>query len=189
MARFDNAKSDGATGRGTKVWKGEKGAKGGAAQSFEDLHVYQRARELTSAIYRLTRTAEFAGDRGLVDQIRRASTSIMSNIAEGFERGAKAEFIQFLFIAKGSSGEVRAQLQVAVDQQFISQSEYNRLYNLARTTSGMLSNFIAHLQKSGYQGEKFSRPQRQGYEAQQERLERLRAAQEANMRPKDQRPK
>lgn len=162
--------------------KGDKSVKGRAAESFEDLHVYQRARELTNSIYQLTRVGSFAADQGLVDQIRRAATSVMSNIAEGFERGSKTEFIQFLFIAKGSCGEVRAQLQIARDQEFIAPPEYNRLRDLARQTSGMLSNFIAHLQKSEYQGEKFSRPQRQSLEAQQARLEALRAAQEVNMR-------
>jgi four helix bundle protein len=167
---------------GEKSVKREKGEKGRAAETFEDLHVYQRARELTNAIYQLTREKEFADDRSLVDQIRRAATSVMSNIAEGFERGSKVEFIQFLFIAKGSCGEVRAQLQIAMDQNYISASVYNRLRDLTRLTSGMLSNFIAHLQKSEYQGEKVSRPQRQSIAAQQYRLDALRAAQEANMR-------
>jgi hypothetical protein len=82
------------------------------------------------------------------------------DIAEGFERGAKAEFIQFLFIAKGSCGEVRAQLQVAADQNYISEADYLRLNDLSRRISGMISKFIAHLQGSPYQGEKFSRPAR-----------------------------
>ena len=168
--------------KGVKGVKHEESVKGKAAESFEELHVYQRARELTNAIYRITRQRSFAEDRSLVDQIRRAATSIMFNIAEGFERGSKTEFIQFLFIAKGSSGEVRAQLQVAVDQEFISAKDYDRLYNLARLVSGMLSNLIAHLQQTDYQGEKFARPQRQAATAQQERLERLRAAQEVNIR-------
>ncbi len=77
----------------------EKKAKGKAAQSFEDLHVYQRARELTNGVYAASRNRMFRRDRGLVDQIRRAAVSIMSNIAEGFERGATTEFIQFLFVA------------------------------------------------------------------------------------------
>src|SRR6478752_7752634 len=89
-----------------------KSEKERAAESFEELHVYQRARELTNAIYQLTRTTDFAADRSLIDQIRRAATSVMSNIAEGFGRGSKIEFIQFLYIAKGSCGEVRAQLQI-----------------------------------------------------------------------------
>lgn len=90
--------------------KGGKGEKGKAAQYFEDLHIYQRARELVNAIYTVTRDSDFRRDSSLVDQIRRVSVSIMSNIAEGFERGGKAEFIQFLYIAKGSCGEVRGQL-------------------------------------------------------------------------------
>jgi four helix bundle protein len=166
---------------GQECEKREKGVKGKAAQRFEDLHVYQRARELTNAIYRLTRQRGFAEDCSLVDQIRRAATSIMFNIAEGFERGSKTEFIQFLFIAKGSSGEVRAQLQVAIDQEFIGGEDYDRLYNRARLVSGMLSNFIAHLQSTEYQGEKVARPQRQAMSAHEQRRERLRAAQEANM--------
>jgi len=156
--------------------------KGKAAESFEELHIYQRAREMTNALYALTRQDAFARDRGLVDQIRRASVSIMSNIAEGFERGAVAEFIQFLFIAKGSCGEVRAQLQIARDQNYITAPDYDRLHDLSRRISGMISNFIAHLQRSDYRGEKFTRPQRQTLEARQERMEALRAAQLANIR-------
>lgn len=143
-----------------KSLKGGKGEKGGAAESFEELHVYQRARELTNGIYAATRQGPFARDYGLVDQIRRAGVSIMSNIAEGFERGSTAEFIQFLYIAKGSCGEVRAQLAISSDQGYLGASDYTRLHDLARRTSGMLSNFIAHLQSSDYQGEKFARPKR-----------------------------
>jgi four helix bundle protein len=161
---------------------GAKSVKQRAAQSFEELHVYQRARELTNAIYQLTGESAFAADHGLADQLRRASTSVMLNIAEGFERGSTVEFIQFLFIDKGSCGEVRAQLQIALDQEYVSVSTNNRLHPLSRRASGMLSNFIAHLQKSDYQGEKFTRPQRQQIAAQQARLEALRAAQEANVR-------
>src|SRR3972149_2298810 len=110
--------------------------KGKAAASFEQLHIYQRPRELTNAVYGLTREPAFARDFGLVDQLRRAAVSIMSNIAEGFERGGTAEFIQFLYIAKGSSGEVRAQLQIAADQQYVSESDHDRLCDLARRPSG-----------------------------------------------------
>jgi len=84
----------------------------------------------------------------------------MSNIAEGFERGSTKELIQYLFIAKGSCGEVRAQLAIASDQGYISASDYASLHDLARRVSGMLSNFIAHLQGSDYRGEKYARPQR-----------------------------
>ena len=156
MGSFDGGKNY----KGLKGAKGGKGAKGKVASSFEELHVYQRARELTNAIYGLTREGAFARDFGLVDQIRRAAVSIMSNIAEGFERGGTTEFVQFLYIAKGSCGEVRAQLAIACDQGYIGRPEYERLHDLARRISGMLSNFIAHLQTSGYRGEKFARPGR-----------------------------
>lgn len=156
--------------------------KGKAASAFEELHVYERARELTNLVYRLTCQGPFARDRGLVDQIRRASVSIMSNIAEGFERGTTVEFVQFLYIAKGSAGEVRAQLQIARDQEYLSPDDYENLRSLSMQVSGMLSNFISQVQNSSYQGAKFSGPKRQAVQAQEERLEALRVIQEANIR-------
>ena len=163
--------------------------KGKAAESFEELHVYQRARELTNSVYEVSRKGEFARDFGLVDQIRRASVLIMSNIAEGFERGAKTEFIQFLFIAKGSCGEVRAQLQIATDQGYISNREFEQMNDLARRISGMLSNFIAHLQKSDYPGEKFSRPRRQQIQKKAEQLDELRQARLKNIQAREKKDK
>ena len=80
---------------------------------FEDLEVWQEARQLTRQVYRLTNNSKFSKDFGLSNQIQRAAVSIMSNVAEGFERGGNQEFIQFLYIAKGSCGEVRSQLYVA----------------------------------------------------------------------------
>lgn len=163
--------------------------KGNAAERFEELHMYQRARELTNRVYELTRKGGFSRDLGLVDQIRRASVSIMSNIAEGFERGASTEFIQFLFIAKGSCGEVRAQLQIARDQGYISEREHTEMEDLARRISGMISNFIGHLQGSDYRGEKFSRPARKEVEKKQERMRALREAQLVNIRSREEREK
>jgi four helix bundle protein len=125
------------------------------AESFEDLHVYDRARALVNAIYRVTSDGSFARDFGLRDQIRRAAVSIMSNIAEGFERGANTEFLQFLFIAKGSCAEVRAQLTIAYDQEYLSESTYDELTNHCRQLGAMLSNFITHLRSSKYKGTKF----------------------------------
>ena len=86
-------------------------------QTFEDLICWQKARLLTKEIYKIFKDLNIQKiqDRGLQDQIQRASVSIMSNIAEGFERGTKQEFLNYLFIAKGSAGEVRAQLYVALD--------------------------------------------------------------------------
>jgi four helix bundle protein len=129
----------------------------GTKKTFEDLHVYQQARDLANHVYRLTRQAAFAKDYGLVDQVRRAAVSVMSNIAEGFERGTNAELVQFLYIAKGSCGEVRAQLSIACDQGYIAKDDHDRLANQCRLTSGMLSNFIAHLKGSPLRGPKFTR--------------------------------
>jgi len=121
---------------------------------FEDIEVWQKARELTREIYVLSNEGLFARDFGLRDQIRRASVSIMSNIAEGFERGSNKEFIQYLYIAKGSAGEVRAQLYVALDQIYINQASFNSLNKNATEISRMLSGLINYLNKSNFKGEK-----------------------------------
>ena len=131
-----------------------------AAKTFEELHIYQRSRELTNNIYTATKKDHFKKDFGLADQIRRAAVSIMSNIAEGYERGSKIEFIQYLDVAKGSCGECRAQLQITRDQNYLSETEYEKQYNLCRQISRMISNFIAHLQGSDYKGEKTNRTKR-----------------------------
>src|SRR3989304_9077475 len=125
--------------------------KGSRVQSFEDLNVYKQTRDLTNKIYEITRQGSFSKDYGLVDQIRRASVSIMSNIAEGFERGTNAEFIQFLYIAKGSCGEVRAQLTIAFDQKYIDENSHKSLIDRCRRISGMLGNLITYLKSSRVQ--------------------------------------
>jgi len=129
------------------------------AQEFEELNVYQRARELTNRTYELTRDSAFARDFGLIDQIRRASVSIMSNIAEGFERGTNAEFVQFLYIAKGSAGEVRAQVSIAFDQKYISREDYDDLTDRCRRVSGILNNLIAYLRQPRFAGRRTQKPQ------------------------------
>jgi len=100
-------------------------------KSFEDLIAWQKARLLTSAIYRMTREAAFARDFGLRGQIQRAAVSIMSNIAEGFERGSAADFHHFLVIAKSSCAELRSQLYVALDAEYIDQEDFSRLMSQA----------------------------------------------------------
>ncbi|OYQ34405.1 four helix bundle protein [Flavobacterium cyanobacteriorum] len=96
--------------------------------SFEEIIAWQRARELNTEIYRLTNeNGLFAKDYGLRDQMRRASISISSNIAEGFERETAKEFIRFLYIAKASAGEFRSQLYLASDLGYISQVEFESL--------------------------------------------------------------
>ena len=130
---------------------------GSKVRSFEELNIYQQARDLTNKIYQITKDGSFARDYGLVDQIRRASVSIMSNIAEGFERGTNNEFIQFLFIAKGSCGEVRTQLTIAFDQKYIEESAYTNLVEQCRCISGMINNLIEYLKGSIFKGSKFKR--------------------------------
>lgn len=129
------------------------------ASSFEDLKVWQKARELANLIYAATRQDSFTRDFGLVDQIRRAAVSVVSNIAEGFERGSYTEFIQFLYIAKGSCGEVRAQLYLAQDQKYLPESTFQQCYALAVEVSRMISGLIDHLKNSQQRGDKFRRPQ------------------------------
>ena len=141
-----------------KEFKGSR-VQSSRVESFEDLNVYKQARALTNEVYNITRQGDFSKDYGLMDQIRRASVSIMSNIAEGFERGTNAEFSQFLFIAKGSCGEVRAQLSIAFDQKYIEGNIYNNLVDRCRRISGMLSNLITYLKGTRYQGIKYKKPQ------------------------------
>ena len=96
-------------------------------QRFEDLIAWQKARYLTRQVYEFTRRGSWAKDFGLSGQIQRASVSIMSNIAEGFERNRNAEFHQFLSVAKASCAEVRSQLYVALDVGYVSLSEFEAL--------------------------------------------------------------
>ena len=98
---------------------------------FEDLIAWQKARQLASEVYRATRGGALAKDFGLSNQIQRASVSIMSNIAEGFERGKRAEFHQFLSTAKASCAEVRSQLYVALDNGYIERSHFDSLMSKA----------------------------------------------------------
>ena len=96
-------------------------------EKFEDFIAWQKARQLAREIYNVTNLDRFARDFGLKDQIRRSAVSIMSNIAEGFERGRPSEFHQFLSIAKGSCAEVRSQLYVALDAEYLTQEQFGRL--------------------------------------------------------------
>ena len=112
---------------------------------FENIEAWQKARVLTREVYVVTAEGAFSKDFGLRDQIRRASVSVMSNIAEGFDRGGVREFIQFLFIAKGSSAEVQAQLYVALDAGYISQEQFKGLYDLAGDTGRLIGGFIRYL--------------------------------------------
>jgi len=114
---------------------------------FEDLEVWKEGRRLTQRIYQLTKNENFSKDFALRDQIRRAAVSIMSNIAEGFERGGNQEFVQFLYVAKASCGEVRSQVYVALDQSYVASTEVDELTNSFKRLSSMISNFITYLRK------------------------------------------
>lgn len=127
---------------------------------FEDLEVWKLARELTNKIYKITSNGSFSKDFDLRSQIRRASVSVMSNIAEGYERGGNQELIQFLSIAKGSSGEVRSQIYVALDQGYVDENECKRLLDVFKKLSIMINNFMDHLKGSRYKGSKYKMPER-----------------------------
>ena len=124
-------------------------------KKFEEIESWRKARELTNDIYQVTASGKFIRDFGLKDQIRRASVSILSNIAEGFERGGDKEFSQFLIIAKGSCGEVRAQLYVALDQGYLSQESFESLSSKAIEVSELISGFIRYLKTSPLRGNRY----------------------------------
>ena len=122
---------------------------------FEELLSWQKARELNQLVYQVSKGGTFAKDFELRAQMRSASISILSNIAEGFERGGDREFLQFLSTAKGSCGEVRAQLYAALDQQYLTANEFKEIYNRTVEVSRLISGFMAYLQRSQLRGSKF----------------------------------
>ncbi len=121
---------------------------GAGAQRFEDLVAWQKARLLTAAVYRATNQGAFSRDFKLCDQIRAAVVSVMSNIAEGFERNRPREFHQFLSIAKGSCGEVRSQLYVALDAEFLTREEFDKLYEQACEVSRIVNGLRAAVERT-----------------------------------------
>ena len=124
-------------------------------ERFEDIEAWKKARELTKIIYEITAKGDIAKDFALKDQLRRASVSIMANIAEGFEREGNKEFRQFLAMAKGSVGEVKALLYVALDAGLTSSQQVHRLMALADEASRLLAGFLRYLKASDKKGSKF----------------------------------
>ena len=118
-------------------------------ERFEDLEVWQKARDVVNAVYQASSAGTFSRDYALRDQIRRAVVSIPSNIAEGFSRHSNKEFIQFLFISKGSVAEVQSQLYAALDQDYISQEAFDSTYERLEVVAKQLSRFITYLKGSG----------------------------------------
>jgi len=123
-------------------------------QRFEDLIAWQKARELTRQIYEITRHDDFAKDFGQKEQIQRAAVSIMSNIAEGFERGGRGEFHQFLSTAKASCAEMRSQLYVALDVGYLDQAAFDRLMEQAEEVARILGGLRAAVDKQRRDGGK-----------------------------------
>ncbi|OGA47090.1 MAG: four helix bundle protein [Betaproteobacteria bacterium RIFCSPLOWO2_12_FULL_62_58] len=124
-------------------------------EKFEDLKAWQEARRLARDLYALSGKGEFARDYALRDQARRAAISVLSNIAEGFERGGNSELVQFLSIAKGSAAEIRAQLCIACDCGYINSKQFAELHATAKDVGGKLGALIAYLRNSGMKGTKF----------------------------------
>jgi len=116
--------------------------------SFEAIIAWQKARELNIEIYKATNGDEFSKDYGLRDQIRRSIISVSSNIAEGFERETSSEFKRFLYISKASVGELRSQLYLSFDLNYISKDKFEELYQSATDISKMLSGLIKYLNQN-----------------------------------------
>src|SRR5438105_360977 len=116
-------------------------------ERFEDFVAWQKARALTAAIYKVTSEGQFAKDFGLKDQIRRAAVSVMSNLAEGFERGRPSEFHQFLSVAKGSCAELRSQLFVALDAGYLRTTEFEDLMTNATEVARIVGGLRAAVQR------------------------------------------
>ncbi|MEB3283248.1 MAG: four helix bundle protein [Lyngbya sp.] len=116
-------------------------------EKFEDLRSWQKGIELVKLIYLLTKEGDLSRDFGLRDQLRRAAVSVPTNIAEGFERQSRREYIQFLNIAKGSAGEVRSLLRVALEVNYLDRAKYEELYSRAMELSRMLANQMEALNR------------------------------------------
>lgn len=118
-------------------------------ERFEDIEGWQIARKLTRMVYEVSRQGEFVRDYGLKDQIQRAAGSVMHNIAEGFDGGSNAEFIKFLRYSQRSASEVQSQLHIALDLNYITQEQFEHLYEPASHARSKVGGFIAYLQRAG----------------------------------------
>jgi four helix bundle protein len=129
--------------------------------SFEDLPVWESAKELAILVYKITSKGKLSKDYGLKNQIQRAAVSVSSNIAEGFERGTKQELIQFLYIARGSCGELRSQLFIAKEIGYLDNKEFEESYTAMRELSKQINGFIEYLKTTNISGQKFLSKQTQ----------------------------
>ena len=127
-------------------------------EKFEDIECWKSGRKLRHVVYQFTRRREFAADFALAGQIRRSAQSVTANIAEGFEREGNREFVQFLSQAKGSVGETKDHLYAALDENYISQTDFNTAYALAEDTTRLIGGFMSYLRRAESTGSKFKRP-------------------------------
>lgn len=125
-------------------------------QNFEDLAIYQKSCELATQVYKITRTGEFKYDTRFVQQIRASSGSVSDNIAEGFERQGNKEFINFLYIAKGSCGELRSQVNRAHNVGFIDDETFNQMYTDCKKLSASILKMIQSLKASDITGSRYA---------------------------------
>lgn len=125
-------------------------------ERFEDLKCWQKSKLLAVTVYGLTNSSPFSKDFGLRDQIRRSSISVPSNIAEGFERNGTKEFIQFISIAKGSLGELRTQLLIAHELDYVSKIEFESCNSLAIETSKLCNGLLTYLKSTQLKGSKYN---------------------------------
>lgn len=123
--------------------------------SFTEIEAWQKARDLNKKVYEITSDPIFQKDFEFRNQIRSANLSVISNIAEGFERSGNAEFLQFLYIAKGSAGEVLSLLYVAIDLGDISQSSFDSLSTSVKEVSNKIGGLIKHIKQSNFKGSKY----------------------------------
>lgn len=124
-------------------------------RSFEDIDVWQQAREFNKNIFQIIQLDGLKTDYALKDQINRSSGSIMDNIAEGFDRGGNKEFVNFLSYAKGSCAESRSQLHRIFDRKYIAEEEYKTLCDKTHEITNKIGGLISYLKKSGIKGPKF----------------------------------
>ncbi len=125
-------------------------------KNFEEIASWIEARELNKIMGRLIDDNRFKSNYRLISQIEGAAGSVMDNIAEGFERGGNKELIQFLFIAKGSCGELRSQLYRAIDRKYINDDEFNIISDKAKKVSSLIQKFINYLKQTELKGAKYS---------------------------------
>jgi len=125
---------------------------------FEDILSWQKARVLNEKIGALIDNGVFKHNYRLIGQMEGSAGSIMDNISEGFERSGNKEFIQFLYIAKGSSGEFRSQLYRALDRKYITEEQFNQMYYASTEISVLIQKFIDYLHQSEMRGIKYKKP-------------------------------